>query len=153
MELTDTRSNEPRPTSAGSLLREPGFIRLWASGAIADTSRWLEMLVIGIFTFDITGSPFVVTLMLFARLLPMGMFGIFGGLISDHFDRRRTLLFVFSLMAALSVCLGVIGFAGSLTVWHVAIGSFIAGMVWVTDFPVRRTLLSEIPASSEPIAL
>ena len=102
------------------------------------------MLVIGIFTFDVTGSPFVVTLMLFARLLPMGVFGIFGGLISDHFDRRRTLLFVFSLMAALSACLGIIGFAGSLTVWHVGIGSFIAGMVWVTDFPVRRTLLSEI---------
>tara|TARA_E500000331_G_scaffold132007_1_gene129161 strand:+ start:11908 stop:12060 length:153 start_codon:yes stop_codon:yes gene_type:complete len=47
---------------------------------------------------------------------------IFGGFISDRFDRRRTLLFFFFLMAALSACLGIIGFHGSLTVWHVGIG-------------------------------
>ena len=54
-----------------SLLQEPGFVRLWVMGAIAGTSRWLEMLVIGVFAFDQTGSPFVVALMLFARLLVM----------------------------------------------------------------------------------
>ena len=127
-----------------SLLREPGFVRLWAMGAIAGTSRWLEMLVIGVFAFDETGSPFVVALMLFARLLPMGLFGVFGGVISDRFDRRRTLMVVMSIMSVLSLVLGLLGINGMLTVWHVGLGAFIAGMAWVSDFPVRRTLLSEI---------
>jgi predicted MFS family arabinose efflux permease len=127
-----------------SLLQEPGFVRLWVMGAIAGTSRWLEMLVIGVFAFDQTGSPFVVALMLFARLLPMGLFGVFGGVISDRFDRRRTLMVTMAIMSTLSLLLGVLGIYGMLTVWHVGLGAFAAGMVWVTDFPVRRTLLSEI---------
>jgi MFS family permease len=102
------------------------------------------MLVIGVFAFDETGSPFVVALMLFARLLPMGLFGVFGGVISDRFDRRRTLMVVMSIMFVLSLVLGLLGINGMLTVWHVGLGAFIAGMAWVSDFPVRRTLLSEI---------
>ena len=113
-------------------------------GAIAGTSRWLEMLVIGIFAFDETGSPFVVALMVFARMLPMGLFGVFGGVISDRFDRRRTLMVVMSIMTVLSLVLGLLGIFGMLTVWHLGLGAFIAGMAWVSDFPVRRTLISEI---------
>ncbi|MDA0790790.1 MAG: MFS transporter [Proteobacteria bacterium] len=130
--------------SASSLLKEPGFIRLWVMGAVAGTARWLEMLVIGIFVFDTTGSPFTVALMLFARLVPMGVFGVFGGLISDRYDRRRTLLLVVTLMALVSATLCLLGVYGKLTVWHVGIGAFVAGLAWVTDFPVRRTLLAEI---------
>ncbi len=137
-------SSHLKPESAPSLLREPGFIRLWMTGALAGTARWLEMLVIGIFVFDQTGSPFMVALMLFARLVPMGLFGVFGGLISDRYDRRKTLLLAFSLMALVSATLGVLGILGMLTIWHVGVGAFIAGLVWVTDFPVRRTLLGEI---------
>ena len=49
-------------------------------------------------------------------------------------------------MNALSACLGIIGFHGSLTVWYVHIGSFRAqsGHSMVNGFSVRRTLPSEI---------
>ena len=47
-------------------------------------------------------------------------------------------------MTALSACLGIVSFHGSLTVWLVRIGAFRAVMVWVTCFPVQCTLRSEI---------
>jgi MFS family permease len=75
-----------------SLFRDPSFLRLWSVGAIVATARWLEMLVIGIFVFDVTSSPFLVALMLFLRMLPMGLFGVFGGVLADRFDRRRVLI-------------------------------------------------------------
>ena len=127
-----------------SLFTDPSFLSLWSVGAIVATARWLEMLVIGIFVFDVTGSPFLVALMLFLRMLPMALFGLFGGVVADRFDRRRVLIAVMSFMSMLAGVLGLLAAYDLIKVWHVGVGAFAAGVIWVTDFPVRRTLLSEL---------
>ena len=45
------RTNNPL-----SLLKDPGFKRVWAVGLLANTMRWLEMLAIGIFVYDIEAA-------------------------------------------------------------------------------------------------
>ena len=37
---------------------------------------------------------------------------------------------------------------GLLEVWHIGLASFISGLVWSTDFPVRRTLMSDLAGPS-----
>ena len=44
---------------------------MWAAGLIYGTVRWLEVLAVAVFVFDSTGSPFIVSLMLVVRMLPM----------------------------------------------------------------------------------
>ena len=51
--------------------------------------RWLEILVIGIYAFQTSGSPFVVSLMLVARMAPMVLFGTMAGAVVESMDRRR----------------------------------------------------------------
>jgi hypothetical protein len=41
--------------------------------------RWLEMLVVGVFVYQHTGSAFDVALMTMLRMLPMAPFGAFTG--------------------------------------------------------------------------
>ncbi len=127
-----------------TLVRDRDFRSLWLVGAIGGTSRWLEMLVIGIFVFDQTGSPFLVASMALLRMLPMGLFGAFGGVIAERFDRRRLMLIVMVVMTVLAGGQALLALADLLEVWHVGLGAFVAGLVWVTDFSVRRTLLGEI---------
>ena len=127
-----------------SLFRTPAFLSLWFVGAIGATARWLEMLVIGIFVFDVTSSPFLVALMLLLRMLPMGLFGVFGGIVADRFDRRRVLIAVMSVMTTLAAVLGLLAAYDLIKVWLVGLGAFASGLIWVSDFPVRRTLLSEL---------
>lgn len=127
-----------------TLIRDADFRSLWLLGAIGGTSRWLEMLVIGIFVFDVTGSAFLVASMVLLRMLPMAFLGAFGGVIAERFDRRRVLLVVMITMTLLAALQAVLAVFGLLEVWHVGLGAFVAGCVWVTDFPVRRTLLGEI---------
>ncbi len=127
-----------------TLVRDGDFRNLWIVGAIGGVSRWLEMLVIGIYVFDQTGSPFLVASMLLLRMLPMGLFGAFGGIVAERFDRRRVLIAVMVTMTLLAGGQAALAAAGMLEVWHVGVGAFIAGLVWVTDFPVRRTLMGEI---------
>ena len=44
----------------GSLLSTPSYLRLWTAGAIGNGMRWLELLVAGIFTWQLTQSTFLV---------------------------------------------------------------------------------------------
>lgn len=102
------------------------------------------MLAVGIFVFEETGSPPLVAATLMLRMLPLALFGLFGGEIAGRFDRRRILLATFAALAALAGVLASLAVFGRLAVWHVALGAFIAGLAWVLDFPVRRTLLADI---------
>ncbi|MEO2174161.1 MAG: MFS transporter [bacterium] len=131
-------------TAERSLFRNPAFRSLWLVGTIAATARWLEMLVIGIFVFEVTNSPFLVALMLFLRLLPMALFGIFGGIVADRYDRRSVLIAVMSVMTLIAGTLGALALNGLVEVWHVGLCALASGLIWVSDFPVRRTLLSEL---------
>ena len=130
--------------TARPLLADAQFLRLWLVGACTATARWLEMLAVGIFVFEETGSPPLVAAMLMLRMLPLALFGLYGGEIAGRFDRRRVLLTTFAALAALAGALAGLAAFGRLAVWHVALGAFIAGLAWVLDFPVRRTLLADI---------
>ena len=129
----------PRP-----LLATPDFLRVWLAGAFAATARWLEMLAVGIFVFDETGSPLLVAAMLMLRMLPLALFGALGGEIASRFDRKGVLLTTLGTLTLLSAVLAGLAGLGRLEVWHVAAGAFVTGSAWAMDFPVRRTLLADV---------
>ncbi|MDH3451706.1 MAG: MFS transporter, partial [Gammaproteobacteria bacterium] len=76
-----------------SLLGDRRFLRIWFVGAVSNTIRWLEMLAVGVYVFDVTGSPFQVALFTLLRMLPLGLFGVFGGALSDR-GRRDVIMTV-----------------------------------------------------------
>ncbi len=129
------------------LIADANFLRLWFAGAFAATARWLEMLAVGIFVFEVTASAPLVAATLMLRMLPMGLFGVFGGEIANRFDRKRILLATLALMFGVAGVLGSLAYFDRLTVWQVGLGAFIAGLAWVVDFPVRRTLLADAVGS------
>ena len=77
------------------LLRVPAvfaladYRRLWGIGAGVGVGRWLEMLALGIYVFQITGSPALVALVAIVRMLPYALFGLVVAGLADHLDRRR----------------------------------------------------------------
>ena len=137
----------PLPTHR-PLIADGNFLRLWFAGAFAATARWLEMLAVGIFVFEVTASAALVAATLMLRMLPMGLFGVFGGEIADRFDRRRILLTTLALMFGVAVAVGSLAYFERLAVWQVGLAAFVAGLAWVVDFPVRRTLLADAVGSS-----
>lgn len=126
------------------LLRDGGFLTLWSLGGLNSTGRWLETLVIAVFVLDMTGSPLLVAAMLMLRLLPMALFGAFGGVIAQRFRRLAILRVVSTVIIVSALVQASLAESGLLQVWHVGVGSFVSGLAWSTDFPVRRTLISDI---------
>ena len=132
------------PPAPLSLLREGDFLRLWMAGACGNTVRWMEMLAVSVYTFELSHSPFLVAWMMVLRTLPILLFGALTGAIADRV-RRRT-LFAVGLAASIVIAavLSALVWSGAIMLWHIGVGTFLSGIVWSAEHPVRRPLLGEI---------
>ena len=132
-----------RPSSHWGLLAIPDFRRLWLVGLVVFAVRWLEMLVVGVFVYQHTGSAFDVALMTMLRMLPMALFGAVIGAVAERVERRTALIAVVLSMLSTSLCLAILAYGGRLAVWHLAVASFCNGIAWAADNPVRRVMIGE----------
>jgi MFS family permease len=122
----------------------PDFWRLWSVGLVVFTVRWLETVAVGVFVYQHTRSAFLVVMMTMLRLLPMGLFGTFLGVWAEKMKRRTLLVLDVFLMLGTSACLALLAHGGRLAVWHLAMASFVNGLAWATDNPVRRVMIGEV---------
>ncbi len=125
------------------------FWRLWFVGLVVFVVRWLETVAVGIVVYQRTGSAFLVAMMTMLRLLPMGLFGAFLGALAERIERRTALIAVIILMGSTSFSLAVLAYTGRLAVWHLALASFLNGVAWATDNPVRRVMIGEVVGSEQ----
>ncbi len=123
------------------------FWRLWYAGMITFVVRWVETLAVAIFVFQHTRSPLAVALVTMLRLLPMGLFGAFLGAAAERMERRTLLLGMILMMLVTDIALAALAVTGRLAVWHVAVGSFVNGIAWAADNPVRRAAMGEVVGS------
>jgi MFS family permease len=130
-------------TSRRGLFAEPDFRRLWFVGLVVFLVRWLETLVIGLFTWNATGSAFLVATMTMLRMLPMGLFGAFLGALAERVEGRTALLATVGASLLSSLAAALLAAAGALEVWHLGALSFVNGLAWAADNPVRRVMIGQ----------
>ncbi|MCZ6544790.1 MAG: MFS transporter, partial [Chloroflexi bacterium] len=82
MSTVETPSADPR-----SVLRNRQFQRIWAGGILTSMMRWLDILVLGVFTFEMTDSAAQVAIMLLVRMLPRFLLGVAVGTLADRVNR------------------------------------------------------------------
>jgi MFS family permease len=128
----------------GGLLRDPVYVRVWLIGCFGGVARWLEMLVLGVFAFETTGSPFLVALLVILRLMPLAVFGPLVGTFADRLAPRLFLRASLSLATAVSATVFGLFALDLAQFWHVAVAAFASGVVWTTDMPLRRRILGDV---------
>ena len=138
--MNDTTATRGQRTG---LSFSPEFWRLWTIGLVIFIVRWLETVAVGVVVYDRTGSAFVVAMITMLRLLPMGLFGAFMGAWAEKIERRTTMILVVATMGATSLILGLLAHADMLEVWHLALASFVNGLGWAFDNPVRRVMIGD----------
>jgi MFS family permease len=105
--------------------------------------RWLEILALALFAYELTGSAFIVVMLTMLRLLPMALFGAFVGAAAERFDRRHALTLVLVVQMAVTLALAVLATLDAIEVWHLAVSSFVNGIGWASDHPVRRMMVGD----------
>jgi MFS family permease len=127
--------------AAADALRNPAFRRLWLAGFCANIARWLDLLVLGWLALALTGSPFMVGVAAFSRVLPMMVLGPFTGIIAERVHRGRLLIVTQSLAMAAAVALAALFAAGRGSFWPLVGLEVVLGVVWAMDFTTRRTVV------------
>ncbi len=130
-----------------TLFANADFLRLWGVGFIVFLVRWLEMLAISLFVYRATGSAFAVTAMVMLRMLPMGLFGAVMGSLAERVEAKSALVFIIVASMATSAVLALLAWTGQLAVWHLGVASFVNGIAWAADNPVRRMMIGQVVGS------
>ena len=124
------------------------YRRLWGIGIVSSTMRWMETVAIGIFVFELTGSPFWVAVVGFLRMLPSFLLGPMIGLISDRVNRKKMIGVTFGILAAVYAVMAFFVVSDQIELWHVCLVATVAGIMWATDFPVRRAMIGDAVGES-----
>ena len=132
------------PRRLTELLGDPLYLRLWLIGLLSMGSRWLELLVVGIFAVETTGSPVLVALLVILRMLPLAVFGSIVGTFADRASPRILLYSSLGLAALVSLAVLALALSGIAAYWHIALATFLSGVVWTTDMPVRRRMIGDV---------
>jgi MFS family permease len=119
------------------------YRRLWGIGAGVGVGRWLEMLALSIYVFQLTQSPTLVAVTAIVRMLPYALFGLIVASLADHIDRRRLLAVNLVLAVTTAATMAVLARLGHASYPVVLIVTGLLGLLWVTDMPVRRRMMAD----------
>src|SRR5204862_3191279 len=94
--------------------------RLFFGGELVSyIGSWMQTMAEAWLVLTLTGSGVAVGATFAFRFLPVLLFGLWGGVIADRFDRRRVLLLTQVLAALLAVGLWAVVAAGVVHAWMV----------------------------------
>ena len=120
--------------------------RLFATGQVVSLSgTWAQRVAQDWLVLELShnsGVALGVTTAL--QFLPMLLFGLYGGVLADRYDKRTLLIAAQVAMGLLALALGVLDVAGVVQLWHVYALAFLLGLASVIDTPVRQAFVVEM---------
>ncbi len=99
-------------------LRESRDFRLlFIAGTVFYLGGMVSYVAIPFQIYDLTGSNFAVGAVALVELVPLIVFGLYGGALADHVDRRRLLIWTGVAQAAFTAILAVNAFRDEPSLW------------------------------------
>ena len=119
--------------------------RLYFFGAlVSNVGGWMQTMAEAWLVLKLTGSGVAVGATFAFRFLPVLLFGLWGGVVADRFERRRVLLVTQSLASLLAIVLWLIVLTDVVQVWMVFALAVGLGFVTVVDEPARHAFVEEM---------
>jgi MFS family permease len=125
------------------LLADGAFLRLWSAGGLTNSMRWVEMLVSGLFAYQLTQSAFAVSLVLMSRALPMLTAGALAGAVAESLNRKSLLMAGQAATAAGAIAIALLAATGQLALWHLFLNGLLGGLAWTNELATRRRMVAE----------
>lgn len=119
--------------------------RLWFWGQMASlVGTWMQTTALGFLVYQLTGSPVYLGYVGFAAGVPMWLFALFGGVVTDRMARRHLLIITQSVMMVLAFLLAWLAFAHWVQPWHIIVLAFFTGVANAFDAPARQAFVMDL---------
>jgi MFS family permease len=137
-------SSPPRRSSTFASFKYRNY-RLWFSGQLASlVGTWMQSTAQGFLIFQLTHSPVYLGYVGFASGIPIWLFTLYGGVISDRVSRRTMLVITQISMMILAFIQAGMTFAGVIQPWHIVLLAFLLGIANAFDAPARQAFSVEL---------
>jgi len=127
-----------------SAMRHRNFRLYFWGQLISVVGVWMQSTALQWLVYRITGSQTSLGLVTFINFLPVLLFSLFMGVVTDQFSRRKILVStqvwftVFAIILAVLTWLGIVGY------WHILLLSFLLGFGNALDMPARQAFVVEM---------
>ncbi|WP_235940043.1 MFS transporter [Occultella kanbiaonis] len=115
-----------------------------SSQVLTSTCGWAARVAQDWLVLELSGSAALVGLTVALQFAPMLVFGLFGGVIADRYNRQRILTITQTLFGTFTLVVGILTLLGAVEVWHVLASALLGGMAIVVDNPARQAFIHEI---------
>ena len=108
-------------------LRIRDFALLWAGMSVSLIGDGVYFVALAWQVYDLSGSPTALSLVGVAWTLPLALFVLLGGVVTDRVERRRVMIAA-DLVRALAVAvIGVLSLSGVIELWHLVVMAALFG--------------------------
>ncbi len=127
-----------------SVLLYRDYRLLWMGSWSEHLGEWMETTALLWLMYQLTDSPFMTTLLVALRHLPMIVFAFIGGIVADRMNRRTLLGYCLMFSVVLSLTLATLVHTGLVQPWHLLVNSILTGVATGFNHPARHTLVPNL---------
>jgi MFS family permease len=133
-------------------LRVRNYRLFFLGQAVSVSGTWVQVVAQGWLVLEIShDSAVAVGVITALQQVPVLLFGAWGGVLADRWDKRRTLIVTQLVAAAASFALAALVFTDTATLPGVAIIVIITGLATVVDLPTRQIFVNEMVGDEDLI--
>ncbi|MFE7634954.1 MFS transporter [Kitasatospora sp. NPDC057518] len=128
------------------------FRLTWTSGTVTLLGSIFTMTAIPLQIADLTGSPLAVGAVGAVELVPVILFGLYGGVLADRADRRTVALATEVALAALSALLLANALLGTPAVWPLYVAAGVAAAIQGIQQPSVEAMVPRLVPQDQLVA-
>lgn len=125
--------------------------RLFISGQILTlTGKWMQRVAQDWLVLNLThNSGVALGLVTALQFTPTILFGMWGGMLADRYDKRRLLVAAQLAIAVQALLLGLLDATGVVALWHVFVLAVALGVISALETPTRQSFVMEMVGPNE----
>jgi MFS family permease len=136
-------SNRRLPTALQSL-RHRNYLLLWIGTLVSNSGDWMDQIALNWLVYQLSGSAVQLAFLNLARLSPIFVFTLVGGVVADRWERRKLLFATQFVAMVLALVLATLTITGLVQIWMVILIAVGRGVVLSFNQPARQSLISEL---------
>lgn len=119
--------------------------RIYLSGQFVSLiGTWMQQLAMSWMVYKLTNSAFWLGISGFSSQIPLFLFGLFAGVIVDHVDRHKLLIWTQSLSALQAFTLAALTFSGKINLTELIILNITLGLINCFDITGRQSFVVQM---------
>lgn len=132
-------------------LKNRKFLFLWLGLMISIAGTQMQVAAIHWHIRELSGAPDPLALgsIGLARILPVIIFSLFGGVFADAYNRRIILFITQISMALTAIGLAILTFGGQVQIWHIYLLTALQAAAVAFDSPARQAIVPNIVSAKD----